>query len=191
MFNLKKLRNLASSKGFTLVELLVVIAIIGVLATLILLQLGVARQKARDARRVADINQVRSALELYFDDVGRYPADWNLNDDIGPGASVNNRYLTVFPYDPLDQDCSNLTYDGFVGSDFCYGYAWDPASSPTRYHLWAELERSAPSALNSDVDFNSTGFAGTGAEVNATGASAEACASSTALDCIYDVGQTF
>ena len=47
-----------------MVELLVVIAIIGVLATLLLLQLGVARQRARDAKRIADINQVRTAVEL-------------------------------------------------------------------------------------------------------------------------------
>ena len=191
MLTLKKLRNLASSKGFTLVELLVVIAIIGVLATLILLQLGVARQKARDVRRIADVNQVRSALELHFDDVGIYPIDTSLSNDIGPLAAVNNRYLTVFPFDPLDQDCNNLVYDGFVGADFCYGYAWDPAASATRFHLWAELERAAPSALNSDVDFDSTGFAGTGAEVDANDVLDEACASSTALDCIYDVGQTF
>lgn len=191
MLTLKKFRNLASSKGFTLVELLVVIAIIGVLATLVLLQLGVARQKARDARRIADINQVRSALELAFDDLGRYPTDTSLNNDIGPAAAVTNRYLTVFPFDPLDPDCGDLIYDGIVGADFCYGYAWDPAASSTRFHLWAELERSAPSALGSDVDFDSTGFAGTGAEIDANDVLDETCASSTALDCIYDVGQTF
>ena len=191
MLILKKFRNLASSKGFTLVELLVVIAIIGVLATLILLQLGVARQKARDARRVADINQVRSALELYFDDVGNYPVDTSLENDIGPTAVVNNRYLTVFPFDPLIQPCSDKIYDGFVAGNFCYGYAWDPNVAPTRFHLWNELERSAPSALNSDVDFDSTGFAGTGAEVDANDAADELCASSNLLDCIYDVGQTF
>lgn len=62
-------------KGFTLVELLVVIAIIGVLATLVLLQLGTARAKSRDTQRIAAVNQVQSGLELYMDDsAGQLPA---------------------------------------------------------------------------------------------------------------------
>lgn len=60
-------------KGFTLVELLVVIAIIGLLSTLAVVSLGSARSKARDARRISDIKQVQSALELYFADQGAYP----------------------------------------------------------------------------------------------------------------------
>lgn len=60
-------------KGFTLVELLVVIAIIGLLSTLAVVSLGSARSKARDARRISDIKQIQSALELYFADAGAYP----------------------------------------------------------------------------------------------------------------------
>ncbi len=62
-----------NEKGFTLIELLVVIAIIGLLASVVLLALGSARAKARDAKRVADARQVSSALELYYNDNGGYP----------------------------------------------------------------------------------------------------------------------
>ena len=61
-------------KGFTLIELLVVIAIIGLLSTLAVVALNTARSKSRDAKRVADIKQIQTALELYSGDESGYPA---------------------------------------------------------------------------------------------------------------------
>lgn len=80
----KKLRN-KYQKGFTLIELLVVIAIIGLLASVVLLALNSARAKSRDAKRVADIRQVQSGLELYFNDCGTYPVSV-----VSPGVSLTN-----------------------------------------------------------------------------------------------------
>lgn len=69
----------SNKKGFTLIELLVVIAIIGLLSTLAVVALNSARQKSRDSKRVADIKQIQTALELYFaDSTDGYPVNTSL-----------------------------------------------------------------------------------------------------------------
>ena len=99
-----KLRN-KEQKGFTLIELLVVIAIIGLLASVVLLALNSARQKSRDAKRLADVRQIASALELYFNDNSTYP---------GAMASLTPTYMTSLPTypGPTDTPCvaGNATY---------------------------------------------------------------------------------
>ena len=56
-------------KGFTLVEMLVVIAVIGILSATALTALGPARNKAKDARIISGLNQVRAIAEtLYVSD---------------------------------------------------------------------------------------------------------------------------
>lgn len=177
---LKALRKMSDEKGFTLVELLVVIAIIGILATLLILQLGVARSRARDAKRIADVNQIRSALELYFDDNGTYPNTTNLGTLLAP------RYLQNLPQDPLSGTCT-----GYSGAAGCYGYAWSPTTGRAiRYQIWAELEQWSQ-ALASDGDINSTvgGWGGSTIDGNTDDRAAN-CADSTIIDCVYDQGQS-
>ena len=67
-----KLKKYNNQRGFTLIELLVVIAIISLLATLAVTSLNNARVKARDARRLGDIESIKKAMELKFSDNNNY-----------------------------------------------------------------------------------------------------------------------
>lgn len=76
--------------AFTLIELLVVIAIIAILATIVLVSVSGARAKARDAVRMADIDQVSNSLQIYKVDHSDYPNP--VSDDgcwIDLGVTVN------------------------------------------------------------------------------------------------------
>lgn len=117
-------------KGFTLIELLVVIAIIGVLSTMTIVALGDVRTKSRDAKRVADIQQISKALELYYADQGYYPTL------ITPGTALASSdgskvYMTTIPNNPSPRNengCgdNNYTYGATANNNdyslnFCLG----------------------------------------------------------------------
>src|SRR3989338_5221325 len=62
-----------SGAGFTLIELLVVVAIIGMLLSIISLSLGNSRLKARDTKRLSDMRQFKTGMDLYYSSGGGYP----------------------------------------------------------------------------------------------------------------------
>jgi prepilin-type N-terminal cleavage/methylation domain-containing protein len=65
--------TLSARRGFTLIEILVVVAIIGILASVVLVGLAPAQKRGRDARRLSDMKQIQTGLELYYNKCGYYP----------------------------------------------------------------------------------------------------------------------
>ena len=124
-------------KSFTLIELLVVIAIIGILAAITIPSFSNARAKARDTRRLADLNTFKTALEMYFSDHDQYPV-WNsgcIEDTSDPNSPFRAeadpnfvpKYMSQIPKDPL------------YGKGHCYYYK--TTFNGSDFHLLALLER--------------------------------------------------
>lgn len=141
-----------SYKGFTLIELLVVIAIIGLLSTLAVVALNSARQRSRDAKRVADIRQIQTAMELAFSETSAYPIA-NAGSGVHArvlGSSTNTilcKDLSATPVPILTSTASSCaaggTYMGLVPSNPTpnggnYGYNSDATGS--KYSIMFTLE---------------------------------------------------
>jgi general secretion pathway protein G len=117
-----------TNKGFTLIELLVVIAIIGLLSTMAVVALNNARQKARDAKRVSDIKQIQTALELFYNDASSYPTSANVAEG-DPVEYLGTTYMAIVP--------SNPTPNGQAYTYAAVGAGWPDYTS---YTLQYELE---------------------------------------------------
>lgn len=98
--------KITENRGFTLIELIVVMAVIGVLSTLIINNLNDSRGRARDAQRKQNLNQLKTALRMYYNDYQAYPANSG-NTILGCGdgndacsddfATTNTVYMNRLP----------------------------------------------------------------------------------------------
>ncbi len=121
----------STTRGFTLIELLVVISIIGLLSSVVMSSLNTARMRARDSKRIQDLVQMRTALEIYAQDHGgQYPMSLDSTGAVStafigttatcsdfsnlavPANGLVPTYISKIPSDPKP-----------IGSANCYLYA--------------------------------------------------------------------
>jgi type II secretion system protein G len=129
-----------SHKGFTLIELILVMALVGILSVVGIASYTQATIKSRDTKRKNDLNQIAKALELFNNDVGRYPKsdtegnmlcptiDGSEDTCIGSIYSFSNSVRSTY--------MSNLPKDPSVGQS----YKYFPSANFDSYSLYAALE---------------------------------------------------
>lgn len=100
-------------KGFTLVEMLTVVAIIAILASIVVVNVNSARMRARDGRRISDIEAIAKAMEMYLYREGggtSYPdvSGWAYSTETGTSSNWYTLKTELAPYiDPLPEDPTN------------------------------------------------------------------------------------
>lgn len=163
---------LLNERGFTLVEILVAATIIGLLSTIGMSGFQAITKSGRDALRKSDMEQIRSALEIYKSENNTYPLNAppgasSCNPDQSSPDGLTSNYIK-YPSDP-----KNTLYK------YCYiaGSAAAPVTSGPvlTYELCVHLENGSNTA--------SSGFCGDAAgvicDLNLT--------DSTAGNCNYQV----
>lgn len=125
-----------NKKAFTLFELLVSISIIAILTAIASISYGTAQKKARDSRRIEDLNGIQKAAEMYYGQNNYlYPAT--------TAAFVSAGVLQQWPIDPKGVGYTQYTY-----------------SIATTYCSCAAMENQSGNSLNFACNFSGVGGTG-------------------------------
>lgn len=175
--------SLQTRQGFTLLELLVVITLIGVLTAITVVSYSQFLKQARVAKRKADLQEIRMALEMYrANNSGLYPETtsssypcngwWcgscsnygSLTTSYIPGLA--SQYMQKLPHDPKEGVPNNLESGDrcLTGGEVCYVYR----STGVDYKLVANC--GAEIAISSQDPFYDTVRSSYSLQISTTGA---------------------
>lgn len=142
-------------RGFTLIELLIAISVISILATIGVTSFSGAQARARDSERKSDLKNIQTALRLYYNDQGTYPAHSVSNgvDACGSAPACNttcawdsawtcstSTYMQKLPGDPSSDTeylYTKIDDDNFI-LQACLESASDPQGIVEANASWCE-----------------------------------------------------
>ena len=141
------------SRGFSLIEIMISVGIMGMLASVVMGSFNVARVKARDAKRVAEMRSLETALQLYFEVNKEYPDSIAglANSLVNPPGNQKS-YISEPKEGDNSAEAMYIPYkvrSNLTGGNFC-----DEGDSCQYYHLGMNLEQDASgnTILNLDAD---------------------------------------
>lgn len=128
--------SLKKEKGLTLVELIIVVSLIAALAIIAISYFRGQLFKGNDAKRKADINRIKVAVEEYEKDHDCYPLAVSCN----PGTGLQP-YLDRIPCDPL--------------THASYYYEYQDSVCPAWYRFFTKLDNSNDNSVIINIGPNS------------------------------------
>ena len=129
-------------------ELLISISIIAILVAIGIVSYSTINKQSRDTKRKSDMEQIRSALEMYRADTGYYPpaGAGAFVAVSGLAADLVTSYITVLPSDPL------------AAQSYMYKATNPPSPADGNYYgycLSANMETEDPTdSCTPNTDFN-------------------------------------
>lgn len=115
------MENIKKKDGFTMIELLTAVAIIAILILVFMFLMRNQQARGQDARRKADLENIKISFEDYFNDNDCYPPDTVLEVC---GDQSFAPYLKEIPCDPTSGEA----------------YAYEPVANCGGYRAYAVLE---------------------------------------------------
>ena len=130
--------KLKLTTAFTLIELLVVVAIISLLTAIALPNMMGMRERARDSQRKAALNELKTALRLYYNDYQEYPSNDVNYQIVGcgdtPPAACN--WGGTFSR-------NNTTYMKQLPKDQAKTFKYERYNSGEAFRVWVVLENTS------------------------------------------------
>lgn len=157
--------NTSTKKGFTLIEMAVVLLIIGILAGIVLRNIGGFGVQARDSRKIADLGLINNYIAQYYANNGKFPV-----------GSSSDELLTALKTSPGINNLPSGT-TSVIYYSCAEGSGFVATSNPNHYILGTILEQAttqAPKLYENSVTTSPTTWS-CAASVNCSHAERKAC----------------
>ncbi len=156
-------QNRANSNGigFTLIEMLIAVSLIGILSTIGLTMYSQGQKLARDTKRKQDLKEIKTALNLYFQDTRTFPQATTWVNSFNGGTwipGLTNNYIDRIPQDPRKAAATCTVHT--TSSCYLYGYltlnSTNTNCPPSTQHfvLAANLENASDQLANAQQAYS-------------------------------------